>query len=116
MSSRSLTKLSSAGGSDAINSRNRSAERDRACAGGASLATVAPLRTISISSPARTRLRAAEKLRATSVAVILAIGRAYQINQTHLASHDDLACELEAMARVEAITVSEPVRRAITEH
>lgn len=47
---------------------------------GTIIATGAPLRTTSSSSPPATRLRTSEKLRATSVAVSL-IGKVYQINR-----------------------------------
>jgi hypothetical protein len=61
-------------------SRNRSAERRRP-RGGPITATGAPFRVISISSPAATRVRMSEKLRAASVAVILDMRGGYQIYQ-----------------------------------
>lgn len=65
---RSFTKSSSTGGADRMSSRKRSAESSRTL-GGPMTATVAPLRVISISSPAVARFRRSEKLRAASVAV-----------------------------------------------
>ena len=49
--------------------RQASPERPRGRAGGCNSPIGAPLRTISISSPALTRFMTAEKLRATSAAL-----------------------------------------------
>lgn len=68
----SRTKSSAAGGGDSISSLSSSGERNLFFRlGGDSVATVEPLRVISISSPSATRLSTAEKFRATSVAVSL---------------------------------------------
>lgn len=77
----SRANLSSTGGSEAISSRNRSADTNRVFRGGPITATVAPLRVISISSPSAIRFRTAEKERATSVAVIRVTSQVYRINQ-----------------------------------
>jgi hypothetical protein len=61
-------KPSSTGGAEASSSLNRAAGRNLTL-GGASTATVAPFRVISISSPAATRFRTAEKFRDISVAL-----------------------------------------------
>jgi len=79
ISRRSSANSSSTGGADASSSRNRAAGSSRGL-GGAISATGAPARVTSISSPAATRLKTAEKFRATSVAVNRATKRRYQIN------------------------------------
>jgi hypothetical protein len=63
----SSAKSESIGGAACKRSRNRRELRKRVL-GGESTATAAPLRVISISSPAATRFRTSEKLRAASVA------------------------------------------------
>ena len=70
----SAAKPSSSGGAVAIRSRKRSAETSWVV-GGTMTATGAPLRVISTSSPAATRLRTSKKLRAASVAVSRATSR-----------------------------------------
>ena len=62
----SLAKPSSVPGAPAMSSRNRCAETTLAL-GGTIAATDTPLRVTSISSPAATRLRTSEKLRAACV-------------------------------------------------
>jgi hypothetical protein len=78
---RSSANPSSTWGSDLSKVRSLLAGSTRT-RGGASTATGAPFRTISISSPAATRLRTSEKLRAASVALRRTTSRAYQINPT----------------------------------
>ena len=80
-SARSSPANSSSGaGAVAISSRNRSADSSRVF-GGVIVATGAPARVTSTSSPAATRFKTSEKLRAASVAVIRDTTRVYQINQ-----------------------------------
>ncbi len=81
-SSTSRAKSSSTAGRFSTNLRHASPESLRGRDGGRSSAIGMPLRTISISSPAPTRFITAEKLRATSVALIRNMQRSYQINQT----------------------------------
>src|SRR5437588_4490829 len=79
-SRRSAANSSSGGGAVSISSRNRSADNSRVF-GGVIVATGAPARVTSTSSPAATRLSTSEKERAASVAVIRDTTPAYQINQ-----------------------------------
>src|SRR5262245_755628 len=83
-SRRSSANLSSVLGALAMSSRNCSPDMNR-CLGRETIATGAPLRVTSISSPLATRLRTSEKFRATSVAVILGMGRPRVSDKSDLA-------------------------------
>lgn len=70
-------------GRGALATRARKLSADISLAvGGAMIATGAPLRVTSTSSPAATRLSTSEKARAASVAVIRVMQGTYQINQS----------------------------------
>jgi hypothetical protein len=87
ISAKSRAKSSSTGGRFPTNSFHASPDSPPDREGRCNSATGAPLRTISISSPAFTRLITAEKFRATSVALIRTMLSAYQINQIYSACH-----------------------------